>query len=463
MLANTGLFAESLIYYDSVNVNCENGIHFAALISRLIQQGLSYDQLIGLVEDGVINFLSTATAHPVCVRDVFTDEPRSYIVTQFVALQESGMKEPNYFARKALDTRELRSAFGTLNDEDKLGATEARLYERFCHAANARVTVYDADTDVMGSGIVNNAYDDFLNPDRCRAIVASILKNIYKAQGLGTVPDFPVRVREMDGCNYDEIARNPNGTVVVRHDNDGSSKIYEVDIELPTAGLDDPAKFRRMFYTLPLSIAGVADLYIRCAGRMKSDFYLAPTMSQILGDKLFEIDNLEVERLKRKNIIDNIEQTADFPDVYQLINGSQIEFSTVLELRKKGKRFRNWLQQTSGGEDWKVWHAYHNETAKEAGFTRNVRKVIRVFGVLTSAAVGAAAGIATERATGSGAESAIAASASAVITKKLVETATEKVTDKLFDYGADLGTDWTPKCFGDWSKEHIEKILRDNP
>ncbi|MEQ1765016.1 MAG: hypothetical protein ABL984_17950 [Pyrinomonadaceae bacterium] len=224
VLANTGLFAESLIYYDSVNVNCENGVHFAAFISRLIQQGLSYDQLIGLVEDGVINFLSTATAHPVCVRDIFTDEPRSYIVTQFVAIQESDMKEPSYFARKSLDTRELRSSFGTLNDENKLGATEARLYERFCKAANARVTVYDADTDVMGSGIVNNAYDDFLDPVRCKAIVSSILTNIYKAQGLGSVPDFPVRVREMDGSNYEDIAHNPNGTVVVRPYDDGSSK-----------------------------------------------------------------------------------------------------------------------------------------------------------------------------------------------------------------------------------------------
>ncbi len=461
VLANTGLFAESLIYYDSVNVNCENGVHFAVFISRLIQQGLSYDQLIGLVEDDVINFLSTVTAHPVCVRDIFTNEPRSYIVTQFLAMQESDIKEPTYFARKSLDTRELRRAFGTLNDEDKLGATEARLYERFCKAANSRVTVYDGDTDVMGSGIVNNAYDDYLNPVRCKAIVSSILTNIYKAQGLGSVPDFPVRVREMNDSNYDAIAHNPNGTVVVRHYDDDTSRIFEVDIELPTAGLDDEVKFRRMFNTLPLSIAGVADLYVRCAGKMKSDFYLPPTMSQILGDKLFEIDNLEVGRLKRKNIIDSIEQTADFPDVYQLVNASKIDFSAVLELRKKGKRFRDWLQQTSGGEDWKVWYAYHNETAKEAGFTRNVRKAIKVFGVLTSAAAGAAAGIAAEKVTGSGAESAIAASASAIVTKKLIETASEKVTNKLFDYGANLGTDWTPKCFGDWSKDKIAKILKD--
>ena len=454
---DTGLFAESLIYYDTVHVHYGNAIKFAAFISRLVQQGLSYEQLITLLNDGAIRFFTAFTAHPVCVRDAFTDNPRSDIITQFVAIQESSLKDPDYFEKKVLDTRELRSAFGGLNDEDKLGTNETRLYERFCAAANSHSITYDAD--VMGSGIVNNAYNDFLNAERCKAIVSSVLQNIYYAQGLGALPDFNVRVREMDGSNYDEIAHNLNSTVVVRSNDDETARIYEVDCELPTAGLDDEQKFRRMFKTLPLSVAGVADLFVRSAGQMKSDFYLPTTMGQIIGDKLFEIDELQIEKLKRRNIIDSIEQTADFPDIYELINQNQIEFDEVLKLRSGGKRFRDWLQQTSGGEDWKVWTAYHNETAQEAGFTRNVRKAIKMFGVLAAAA-GAAAGVATKTLTGDDTQAVGAASASAVIGKALIETAANKVAGKLFDYGADLGTDWKPKCFGDWSKAKIEKILR---
>ncbi len=458
--ADTGLFAESLIYYDTVHVHYGNAIQFAAFVSRLVQQGLSYEQLIALLNNDVIKFFTAFTAHPVCVRDAFTEKPRNDIITQFVAIQESSLKDPDYFEKKILDTRELRSAFGGLNDEDKLGTSEARLYERFCVAADSHSITSNAD--VMGSGIVNNAYDDFLNPERCKAIVSSVLQNIYYAQGLSALPDFNVRVREMDGSNYDEIAHNMKSTVVVRPNDEDTPRIYEVDIELPTAGLDDEQKFRRIFNTLPLSVAGVADLFVRSAGQMKSDFYLPTTMSQIIGDKLFEIDELQVETLKRQNIIGSIEQTADFPDIYELINQNEIEFDAVLKLRAGGKRFREWLQHTSGGEDWKIWTAYHNETAKEAGFTRNVRKAIKMFGVLAAAVAGAAAGVATKKLTGDDTQAVGAASASAVVGKALIETTANKVAGKLFDYGAELGTDWRPKCFGDWSKEKIEKILRSN-
>lgn len=458
--ADTGLFAESLIYYDKVHVHYGNAHQFAAFVSRLVQQGLSYEQLIDLLDDDVIRFFTAFTAHPVCVRDVLTGEPRSDIITQFVAIQESSLKDPDYFEKKVLNTRELRSVFGGLNDEDKLDKEKERLYERFCSAAKSHSITYDAD--VMGSGIVNNAYDDFLNADRCKAIVSSVIQNIYYAQELSALPDFNVRVREMDGFNYDEIARNPHSTVVVRPNGDDSVRIYEVDYELPTAGLDDEPKFRRIFKTLPLSVAGVANLFVRSAGQMKSDLYLPTTMSQIIGDKLFEIDEFQLETLKRQNIIGSIEQTADFPDIYELVNQNKIGFEAVLKLRSGGKRFRDWLQQTNGGEDWQVWTAYHNETAKEAGFTRNVRKAIKMFGVLAAAAAGAAAGVATKNLTGDDAQAVGAASASAIVGKALIETTSNKIVGKLFDYGAELGTDWRPKCFGEWSKVKIEEILRNN-
>lgn len=53
-----GIFAESLIYHDSVYVHVDNPEQFADFISLLIQQGLSYDLLNELLEEGSLKFLT---------------------------------------------------------------------------------------------------------------------------------------------------------------------------------------------------------------------------------------------------------------------------------------------------------------------------------------------------------------------------------------------------------------------
>src|SRR5215213_8408530 len=61
---DTGTLAESLIYYDSVYVHVDNPEQFASLISLLVQQGLSYDSLNELVEEGTLRFFNTVLAMP---------------------------------------------------------------------------------------------------------------------------------------------------------------------------------------------------------------------------------------------------------------------------------------------------------------------------------------------------------------------------------------------------------------
>ena len=451
--ADTGLFAEALLYYDEVTVTVDNGIQFAAFISRLIQQGLSYEHLIALVEDGSLRFLKTVTTHPFCVNDAITGQPRSDIITQFISIQESAIYEPNYFDKIALDTEQLRDAFSDL------AGLKQGLYDRFCEAASKSSTILNGEE--VGDGVVYNAYDDFLNPTRCKVIVVGLLEKIYESQGLGAIPDFEIRIQKLDTHNLEPIARNLNSTVIYRQFDDESPRIYEVDIDLPTTGLDDEVKFRRIFHTLPLSVAGVSNLLIRSAAEMRCDFFLPEPLSQIVGDKLYEIDAVQ-SGLKRQNIVNSLGSVVNFPDIQYLVNRNDIDFLTVLNIRKKGKRFRDWLQSTEGGEDWKVFHAYHNEVAKEAGFIKGVRKNLKVFGVFASAAAGVGAGIAAKAFTDDPRTHLVAGSAAAIISEKLLEKAASELPKKLFEYGANFGEDWRPKCFGDWMGTKIKKALTEN-
>src|SRR5688500_14340305 len=92
---DTGLFAESLVYYDTLYVHFDNGEQFASFISLLIQQGLSYERLIELVEEGTLKFFKTISAHPVMTRDYLTNEIRHDIITEFVAIEEEAIKNPD--------------------------------------------------------------------------------------------------------------------------------------------------------------------------------------------------------------------------------------------------------------------------------------------------------------------------------------------------------------------------------
>jgi hypothetical protein len=59
---DTGLLAESLIYYDRILLHVDNPVQFSQLISLLIQQGLSVADIAALFRDevfGIFNFAFT--------------------------------------------------------------------------------------------------------------------------------------------------------------------------------------------------------------------------------------------------------------------------------------------------------------------------------------------------------------------------------------------------------------------
>jgi hypothetical protein len=132
----------------------------------------------------------------------------------------------------------------------------------------------------------------------------------------------------------------------------------------------------------------------------------------------------------------------------------EIDFAKVLEIRRKGKRFREWLQSEVERDRNAFW-AYHNEVAKETGFTKNIRRSLNLFGFVTSTALG---GLVGNYLSDNPLSPAVGAT-TGIVANEIIKQTTRKVSEKLFDYGADIGKDWKPVCFGNWYNKEISRLL----
>lgn len=103
--------------------------------------------------------------------------------------------------------------------------------------------------------------------------------------------------------------------------------------------------------------------------------------SALVGDKLFEAGEVAVRsKIKTQNVIEELELKVEFPDLRKLVNLDKIDFARVLEIRKKAKKFREWLQSESEREREAIW-AYHREVARKSGFTNVARHTLKLFGL----------------------------------------------------------------------------------
>lgn len=447
IVADTGLFAESLIYYESALVQTGTPQQFASFISRLIQQGLSYNQLIDLIDEGALRFFNTITIHPFVSRNLLTDAPMASVIKNLVPIQESSEKLRLLFETQYLNTDDLRNSFSDLSNFNEHD------YDRFCRSAkNASLVV---DGEEIDAGLIDAAYDDILNSTNYKALVESLLSGLYEIQNLGKIPDFEIAIEEISSKDLDKAARDLEATIIGRGFTSGEYKFYKISCQIPFGDLQDVDNLRRSFRTLPISLAGISNLYVRLAGKLKSDFFLPSPLSRIIGDKLFNLNDLEISKEFQKNqlIIDSLEQNVRFPDLRKLVNTNKVDFAKVIEVRKKGRRFRRWLQTTdiAYDKDWEVFYAYHNEVANETGFTKGLRHSLRIFGFVSSAAIGGIVG----QTLSDDAAGGWVGGTGGVVANELVKQASRKVSEKLFDYGATIGQDWKPICFGNWYKRKV--------
>jgi hypothetical protein len=90
--------------------------------------------------------------------------------------------------------------------------------------------------------------------------------------------------------------------------------------------------------------------------------------------------------------------------------------------------------------------------AKESGYAKIGRRSLRLFGVLTGAGIGAT--IAAKPAIGV---------AVGGVGATLLQATAKEAAKYLFDLSASVGADWKPVVFGNWYRQKISDLLRNDP
>jgi hypothetical protein len=405
---DTGLLAESLIYYDRVLITVDNPVRFADLISLLVQQGLPASDIIALFSDGTIQVLNFAfTTNP------YVEFRESGLhIHGLYNVQDQQMLKANSFVERFLGFEPLKGCFADNSQ-----------FVDFCRTLDGRVIEVKADE--IGAAAIDNAWLDFLNPERNELMAQQLVNEIYRLKRLGKAPRVKVTISsEEDGTH--QVQWN------IRMD------------QLPALDAEVTIKAAA---SLPLSTAAEANKYLWASETQGCDLYLTSPVSVAVGDKLFEASNIEVNSTtKVRSVIESLEASVEFPNLRRYINEDRIDFDRIMEIRRKGKKFRAWLQ-TEAERDRDAIIAYHNEVAKESGFIGVGRRALKLFGFVSGGVLGAAIG----HDLGVGAIGGIAG--------HVAQKGVEKGVNYLFNLGAHLGVDWKPVCFGNWYKERIERLL----
>ena len=161
-------------------------------------------------------------------------------------------------------------------------------------------------------------------------------------------------------------------------------------------------------------------------------------MAVLVGDKLYE----STQRVsKTGSVIQELKAKVEFPDVRSLANSGKIDFRYILSIRKKSRKFREWLQQESE-RDRDAIIAYHNETAREMGLITVGRKSLSILGVIGGSAAGSFLGTTIAGPVGAA-----------------VGGATGSMIGYFADIASKIGGNWKPIVFGNWFRKRIENYL----
>ncbi|MEZ0123807.1 MAG: glycine zipper family protein [Candidatus Reddybacter sp.] len=337
-----GLFAESLIYYDTVIVNPSNQPQLAEFINWFIRQGSLNDFYMLLNEDVLkiydYSFMSTAI-----------EKNGSFSLWN---IQDPIQAEKNTFERRFLYHKSIEELFPKARHRK-------HLYSAF------KDNVIEVKSEEF-SPAIENARADFQDPIRNSLIVQAFVDEIYRVNSLGRPPEIKAT-----------IVNSPDGT---KHRITFNTDFEELN-RLAGTGVN-------FINSTPLTASAHSNRLIWSAATMGSDIFLPQPMSSLVGDKLYE----SKERItKSGDIIEELKEKVEFPDIRGLVNSNKLTLREILKIREKSKRFRAWLQQENG-RDRDAIIAYHNEVAKEIGIVTGARKALSIFGIIGGGATGSAVG-----------------------------------------------------------------------
>lgn len=396
---DVGLLAESLLYYDGVYFSLSTESQYAELLEWLLSQPCER-AVFGLIEEGILR-----TFHYCFATVPIQDRDGSY---QIWNMQDERQHAPRYLEHFFSHPEISRNSVSS--DRGK------RLVESLLKNAA------EVKSDLYGQAI-ENARKDVQNPKHCAVIVQSLLDEVWPMLELGETP--LVRTKVIRRGSKTDITFNVDSEIFL------GSPFFERLSRI----LGKELKFHN---GTPLAAIGEANKIIQTAMNLNCDLFLPRPISQLIGDKIEE----SIKITKSQENLQNFKEKIEFPNIRALVNSGVLDLSDVLELRRKAKKFRRWLQNEAD-RDRDALIAYHHEIAEEAGLVKWGRSVLPVFGVV-GGAVGAAA---TMSATGGFAGIVLSGVAGAA-------------PSFLAQIGANYGKDWRPVVFGNWMKREIDRKVR---
>jgi len=391
-----GLFAEALIYYERVFVIPGNEVMFIDFVSWFVKQG-KYNEMLALIREGILNFyhydfVSTAIRKP--------DGKYSA-----VNIQDQEQATVPTFEKRFLSTDRLCTILPHSRQR-------ARLYR------DISGRIIEVKAEALGS-FAPNAQDDFHDPKRSVLLVQAFIDEVYPLLGLKDIPEVTVSV--------------------VRKGNDHITT-WNINFDQLSQSLGKNLDFHK---AMPLVGQLHCNRLLWSAANLGCDLYLSSPISMLVGDKLYESN----ERITGPHsIIDQLVAEVEYPDIRKLVNRGIIGLNEVLEFRNKAVRFRGWLQNESE-RDRNAIIAYHNEVAKESGWTRGARKTFSLFGSIGAPVIGAAAG------------GGVSGTSGAVIGTLAAGGVAEGIK-YVIDLASKLSEDWKPVVFGNWVQDRIGSIIR---
>jgi len=387
-----GVMAEALIYYETIFVNITDRTQFATFIDWFVKQG-QYDKFLSLVSDGVIQFYDYSFTTSAVSKDN---------ITSIWNIVDPIQEKPNSFEQRFLYHSSIESVLSTGGQRKKLYST-------------LRGKVIEVKSTEFKAAL-QNARSDHKEPRRNAVILQAFVDELYRFRNLGHPPQVESKVRPSDGL--DKIQWN-----------------ISFDELTKLAGRE-----LHFHEQTPFTAGAISNRLLWSAANLNCDLYLSKPMSVMVGDKLYESS---FRALKTSSAIDTLQRTVEFPNVRNLVNEAKLNLDDILLIRGKAGKFRKWLQ-SEGERDRDALIAYHNEVAKDSGFTKTNRAMLNLFGILGGAAIG---GIVEHKVPG--------------IPGAAIGAVAAAGTEYLFDIAKRMNQDWKPIIFGDWVKNRIETLLDD--
>jgi hypothetical protein len=390
-----GLLAEALIYYERVLLNLTTETQWADLLIWLLATK-RYEDFVALVR-----------AKEIVVYDYsFFTAPLEQRNGEYSLwnVQDPVQAKPGTFVERIMEKPVVRDAL-----------RNQRRHKILLEALQDRII--EVKSDEFGPSI-ENARIDVIDPRRNAVIIQEFVDAVYRIRNLGRPPEVQA-----------SVSAKPDGT--------GHTITWNVDFNQLALLAGKHIGFHRGF---PLVAAALSNRYLQSAATESCDLFLGGPIDRLVGDKLYETVRSPG---KSGEIIAELKQRVEFPSVRNHVNAGRLDLGHALELRRRAKRFREWLQQESD-RDRDAIVAYHNEVAKEAGYKKFGRKMLSLFGVLGGGAVGGAIGGAVAGPVGG----AVGSAAGSGITF-------------LVDLGSKIGGEWKPVIFGNWMRERVEKQVRE--